>query len=520
MDSKNLFKSRLLSRYEPNCYDTTHPKCLFYIWETKCICALDTPYRKGDSLESAPGVHQTEIEASKDEKTQVAWGYPAFLLANWRNIPCENKKDSYNNFIEYLHATNNDRIEYEEIMKDWRRTLVTLFESSHKTDLHSFYEVGRRIKMLFFAHAKDFSLETEIFKCESRILIVGSNRPYYAYLIPACEPAGDSLFPQLVLVPEYDTITSLQAARKNTWAAYGYIATLIQYSICAYIDEVWKNMDFVRIHEVNYWIRQLKEFKLPCVTPSKIDFKLPFSYVDLMKKYLNESVDYIRECISTNPMYPPELSEGNNIYSYIFWAEKTAFQVFVANQLYASFTREQQDQLQTFFRRYLEYLSKTYGANEEFMNRINMREYGHIEPLQISLTTHVQVTDKDGKDVTLERARTDGWVVPETETPNKKKNAKIYHSFASSIQNVDAEKFLTYLHKKIDGNGGKEVACILGAAIYKYHYLSKVPSEKEFMAEFPKISSTFKAIKHQLNMRNEQGTDSFTRAFMLIDISL
>lgn len=520
MDSQNLYQSRLLTRYEPNCYDIKHPKCLFYIWETKCICALDTPYRKGDSIDSVPNVHQSEMEASKDENCQIAWGYPAFLLANWRHIPCENKKDSYNNFVEYLHAVKLDRIEYEEIMNDWRRTLETFFKTSQKKNFSSFFEVGRRIKMLFFASAEDFSLEKDVFNCESKIQMIGFDKPFYAYLVPACESAGDSLFPQLVFVPEYDRITAFQAARGNAWAAYGYIATLIQYSICAYLNGVWENLDFTRLEVVNYWIHQLNDYTLPCIKPSAIDFKFPFPYIDLIKKYLDESVDYIREAISKNPNYPPELSEGDNIYSYILWAEKTAFKVFVANQLYASFTREQQDQLQTFFRRYLEYLSKTYGANEDFMSRINMREYGHIEPLQISLTTHVQVTDKDGKDVTLERARTDGWVVPETETPNKKKNAKIYHSFASSIQNVDAEKFLTYLHKKIDGNGGKEVACILGAAIYKYHYLSRVPSETEFMAEFPKISSTFKAIKHQLNMRNEQGTDSFTRAFMLIDISL
>ena len=163
---------------------------------------------------------------------------------------------------------------------------------------------------------------------------------------------------------------------------------------------------------------------------------------------------------------------------------------------------EQVEKILTFDTRFINYLqnkyiSKTYDFNIITPEFIKYFEWdGEIRTLHAYLNQ-----DKPHKRTT-------------------KKNAKIIQSFASSIQNVDADKFLTYLHKKIDGNGGKEVACILGAAIYKYHYLSRVPSETEFMAEFPNIKSTFKAIKHQLNLRNEQGTDSFTRAFMLIDIPL
>ncbi len=417
MELKDLFKSRVLSRYELHGFNTQHPTCLFYIRETRCICALDTPYRKGDPIDSVPNVHQSEIEASKDEKTQVAWGYPAFLLANCHNISCNTGEEAKNLVASYIRSDVKESVTYEKILNDWQRTLMTFHNINQGNYIDGLRMVGNYIKLLLFADKTPFSLQEDIRVCYACFKIKGDSNPLYAYLIPASTEMGDDAeaFAQMVLVPQNSFKLAFQGACEHAWAAFGFTAVLIQYALASNMENVLRNMDFSRMATIDYWVNAMQNTSVPLVDLTRLDFKFPFSYLDLIKKYLNNSVEPIRNLVSHNPTYPIELSEGDNIYSYILWAEKTAFQVFVANQLYASFTREQQDQLQTFFRRYLEYLSKTYGANEDFMNRINMREYGHIEPLQISLTTHVQVTDKDGKDVTLERARTDGWEVQHLE---------------------------------------------------------------------------------------------------------
>lgn len=509
------FKSRVLSYYYSNLPDNKSG-CFFYVAEHNCLCILDTPYRKGDSAKSFPQIHASEIEAAKDCSTHIAHGLPAILWTlNERDEPA-----LINGVIE-TYVNTKSYLSIEDLYQDWLSFLQQTqqyvkhfcwnFSTSH------IHWLGNIIKQIFQNQYANLSVENVLESSNILTSIVGISHNLYLSFVPNAT-RNQMGFCVSVLV---DTLTDVHnALTENVWAAFGLPSVLINCAVLQYFNERWKQLSFTDVEAVQHYFDIIERRCQDVISINDISFNSDFNYKKIFQTYLDKIVPNVLKYIQCDPTYPIELSEGNNIYSYILWAEKTAFQVFIANQLYASFTREQQNQLQTFFRRYLEYLSKNYGANEELMNRINMREYGHIEPLQISFTSHIQVTDKDGNDVTLERARADGWVVPKTEIQNKKKNAKIIHSFASSIQNVDADKFLTYLHKKIDGNGGKEVACILGAAIYKYHYLSRVPSETEFMAEFPNISSTWKAIKHQLNKHLNDGKDSFTQDCMLVDITL
>lgn len=481
MEQNNLYKSRVLTRYELNAFNQEHPTCLFYIWETKCICALDTPYRKGDNLNTALDVHQTEIEASKNEKYQVAWGYPAFLLANWRTL--SNTKDAKKILENYIRADVKQYVSYDTILQDWQKTLNTYIGTKDTTIRAGLWSVGNIIKQLFFTTAKDVSLE-DIFHPEiSYFQPIGEPKSLYAELVPSGTHTGENIetFSKLVLATDRSTISFFVAARKNIWAAYGFSAVLIHCAIRSYYYDLWDNMSFGDPKVIDFMIQQMSTLETPIVNLKELNFKFSFSYLDFIKKYIAGTVENVRKAISQNPDYPFELSEGNNIYSYILWAEKTAFQVFVANQLYASFTRDQQNQLQTFFCRYLEYLSKNYGANEEFMNRINMREYGHIEPLQISFTSHIKVIDKDGNDVTLERAHMSGLDKPSAE----KKITKSIPDFIVSTKYVDVilSRVRDWANSKTKT---KDKLMALRAAIDAG--VIRRPTEKEFKTAFPDIS--------------------------------
>ena len=59
--------------------------------------------------------------------------------------------------------------------------------------------------------------------------------------------------------------------------------------------------------------------------------------------------------------------------------------------------------------------------------------------------------------------------------------------FAKLIIAEDVCHILNILHKRIDHRKGKDIGVVLAAATYKYHVLSRTPTEKEFREEFSDI---------------------------------
>ena len=49
------------------------------------------------------------------------------------------------------------------------------------------------------------------------------------------------------------------------------------------------------------------------------------------------------------------------------------------------------------------------------------------------------------------------------------------------------------LHELLDGKGGKQVALILAAAMYKYHYIISMPTEKQYTSTF-RLTGSWKAV--------------------------
>jgi hypothetical protein len=71
--------------------------------------------------------------------------------------------------------------------------------------------------------------------------------------------------------------------------------------------------------------------------------------------------------------------------------------------------------------------------------------------------------------------------------------------FESLIVPPDKNTILQELHRRIDGRKGKDIGVVLAAATYKYHVLSRTPSEKEFNSEFPNIQKcSWKSISEWL----------------------
>lgn len=471
--------------------------CFFYIAEHDCVCLLDTPYRKDDIEGSYPAVHQSEIAAAANPDCQLAWGYTAYLIAVMKTtaiVPSSDIADQY--WTDYVNTMPEDEMpSVGEEIGNWYRSLQNI--SPYIGDGyavfwdHNVYYIGEVIKHLFVRmFPEQIDLDTIFSLFSQRIVLIGQNTPLVATLVEpdSKHPCLQMLFPQLVLTKDGNPAICLEAAHKNVWAAFGFVSLLISNALKAAYYAFWRNMNF---HDMSLLKKMSEalvsdhriEYLSPVINLQALRFDFPFSYTDFFEEYLDTVVPVVRDCAAQDPTFPMELSEDDNIYSYILHSEKTAYQVFMTNQLHASFTRQQQNAIETYFRRYLQYLEKQYGASEELMNRINMQEYGHIEPLQISLTTHMKITDKDGNDVSLERARMSGWDLPKQErttAPRPESAPDFVVSIASSdeilarIRDWAASKSKT-----------KDKLMALRAAIDAG--VIRRPSESEFRAAFPEI---------------------------------
>lgn len=73
--------------------------------------------------------------------------------------------------------------------------------------------------------------------------------------------------------------------------------------------------------------------------------------------------------------------------------------------------------------------------------------------------------------------------------------AKDTQSFDTLLQCPvkDKESVMARLHELLDSKGGKQVALILAAAMYKYHYIISMPTEKQYTSTF-RLTGSWKAV--------------------------
>lgn len=89
--------------------------------------------------------------------------------------------------------------------------------------------------------------------------------------------------------------------------------------------------------------------------------------------------------------------------------------------------------------------------------------------------------------------------IPPSVPIKTKKNAKSKEKqFKELVQVDDKENILQRLHKRIDGNGGKDVALVLLRAL-KDKLISRLPSERVFKTEFKNIMGEWRSISYYLN---------------------
>lgn len=445
MEDIPSFKSRLLSTYLTN-LPGGKQGCFFYIKETRCICLLDTPYRKGDELYDVTQIHKSEVELSRDPDSQVAWGFIAYLIA----VTFEKGRHSFD--IEplrtaYMKEYQMEELSHTSILKDWCDTLSAIDPFAKAgvccLDMNVTFFASVSIQRLFDKMVVDPSLDDVMLMHDGRLLLHEKGLPLHVHFFrPDC---GKPMFAQLVLTdtPSYDSFQ--RAFNDKNWVAFGFVAVLFSNAIQHFYRNLWNGRYLVFEKDSRALLHAIttsreNDFYYPPILLQQLFFDFNFTYIELIKKYLEETVDVVLGELSYDPIYPLELAKGNNVYSYIYYLEFNSYSIFKASHFYSMLSDQQKNQIDIFFKRYLQYLENEYGANMEFLDKISMREYGQIAPVQISLVSHLKVTDKDGNDVTLERARMSGWVLPEENEEGE------YHWPTYSSQATDEDKIIFENH--------------------------------------------------------------------------
>ncbi len=94
-----------------------------------------------------------------------------------------------------------------------------------------------------------------------------------------------------------------------------------------------------------------------------------------------------------------------------------------------------------------------------------------------------------------------------TMASDKPKNNRSICSSMEFEQLLQCEKrekgrVMKRLHELLDGKGGKEVAIVLAAAMYKYNYLLHIPTEKQYTAGF-ELTGTWKAVRSYIKSHTD-----------------
>lgn len=187
---------------------------------------------------------------------------------------------------------------------------------------------------------------------------------------------------------------------------------------------------------------------------------------------------------------------------------------------------------------YKKWLQQSLDANREYFHENAIKEYDQIrnslDACQKSLPTNGVKPQTCGATIEVPKETTPNHIkdyiqkhfsdiynqyfsVPNLLTLPKNRSQK---SFRNIIQNVNPDKLLRVLHQHIDGKGGKDVGIVIGAAFYKYHYLTRYPTETEFTQEFTNITTQWRAIQNAFKEPTANGNDAFSIDINSIELKI
>lgn len=268
----------------------------------------------------------------------------------------------------------------------------------------------------------------------------------------------------------------------------GFAAAVFNMAIIYAWEEVWRNYNFTDVAVIEKINKAVKDHTpiIEISELSSLSFNLPISVENLCKLYIDAFLPIMRNVWEHRPDVQLACIDEDNIYTYIYACEQSSLEGLYNSELFANMTDDQKLAIFSYSRRFSEWMVKTYSITMESQKRIMDAIGRDIPPIQLMIKNDVRIT----------RAKEE-----QEERLHKRKET----AFAKLIIE-DKEAILKILHKRIDGRKGKDIGVVLAAATYKYHLLTRTPTEVEFRGEFDNIQKcSWRSISEWLKKPGKAG---------------
>lgn len=406
---------------------------------------------------------------------RLAKGLPAALLAQGDDLmnPNFDYKACYLTYFKTTQKLFPDRLAYylPTILADWA---------------YSLYPFGHHISSYFdncsiMAVAVFLRNITNPYNIEN--LVDQINHNYYYTCNYARQDKAQLIFSQMPEVEDRREAPLIYASElyqpmsNAVLQADGFIAAVINLALFFYWKRRWSEYNFtdVKIIEMILKAYRKQEPIVDMNTLQKISFDLPIEVEKICKAYMEAFMPIMQKVWKLSPTVQLECIEGDNIYSYIYAHEVSSPDRLLHSELYANLSDHQKQALLSYYKRFLEWLQKNYPITSTSKHRVMQAMGKDLPPIELHLRTDVTITRVDQQ--------------------NKYED----NGFTKLITESDTQAVLTELHRRVDGRRGKDIGIVIAAAAYKYHVLSRTPTESEFRDEFPNIQKcSWKSISEWL----------------------
>ena len=259
--------------------------------------------------------------------------------------------------------------------------------------------------------------------------------------------------------------------------ADGFIAAVFNLALYYYWQRRWTEFNFTNTETIDKILKAYNR-QYPIIDMAmlhRLPLSLPDEVGDLCKAYMDAFFPVMQKVWKMSPTVQLECIQGQDIYTYIYAHEVSSKDTLIRSELYANLMPIQQQILLGYNKRFLEWLVKNYPITSASQHRVMRAMAKDMPPIELHLQTNVTII-RDGQQTDIKE-----------------------NEFTKLITANDKQAVLTELHHRVDGRKGKDIGIVIAAAAYKYHVLSRTPTEVEFREEFPNIQKcTWKSISEWL----------------------
>lgn len=384
--TKYNFETRELVPYREDWSRDVNMKICGALWYIK---EKDGLYLKIDEDKIVGNAHLTHDYC-------VAKGLPAAMLAQGDMIAQSdfNSKDFFYAYFEEIESLFPQKATPEvlPVMEDWADTLQNMDIINDQTrgylDAYNRMKVSVIFRTLFNPYSIIQDLNERIKTKNNYVCVFPKQKePYW---LSANMPNVSTRLAAPVILSD----NAIYPQPKPTLQVQGFGAAIINLAFFYAGAKRWQDYNFANVAVIK---RIIDSYKNPNHIPllSKLEdlsFMLPHKVEELFKAYMEAFEPIMREVWEYSPRVQLACKESDNVHTYIFACEISAYEALLKSELYDNLDIRQRQDLISYTRRFLEWLPKNYSISKLAERRIIEAIEKEMPPIQVTIKNNVKVT--------------------------------------------------------------------------------------------------------------------------------